>query len=163
MVQDMVLSPTDKKELRSKILAACIQQRKGVVSDIRKRIYSMMANDLTLGKEEYDFHQLTYNTEAMMEISMLRDELELAARELNCLMHIPNYADHDHEHVEYGSIVETDKEIFFVSIGTDRMYVDGISFVGLSANSPIYQAMKGKSQGDLFFHDDVGYLITEVF
>ena len=61
-----------------------------------------------------------------------------------------------------GSLVETDKFVFFVSIATHPFKIDGKTVVGISTEAPIYHAMREKQAGDSFAFGDKQYSIVSV-
>lgn len=52
------------------------------------------------------------------------------------------------EEIQLGDVVETDQGNFFVAVPADEFTVDGVSYRGISAESPLFQALKGKKNGD---------------
>jgi hypothetical protein len=89
--------------------------------------------------------------------------LHFANHELDELRHIQNYEHECHSMAEYGTVVKTDKETFFISVGIEQFYVGDQLVYGISVQSPIYRAMKGKRVGDHFTLNGVSYLIEEIF
>jgi hypothetical protein len=151
-----------KIEFKAKILQASILQQQQVINDFQKRINEIMASEAT-DKNEYDCHQQSFKAETMSEVSLLSDQLHFANHELDELKHIQNYGHECHSMSEYGTVVKTDKETFFISVGVERFYVDDLPVFGISVQSPIYRAMKGKKVGDHFSHNGITYLIEEIF
>ena len=73
------------------------------------------------------------------------------------------------DRAEYGAIVITDKQWFFLSIGLGKFTVpSGESPTGMqycfaiSAQTPIYLAMKGKGIGDSFIVNGIMQTINEI-
>jgi hypothetical protein len=64
---------------------------------------------------------------------------------------------------EYGTVVRTDKETFFISVGIEEFNVDGQPVFGISVQSPIYRVMKGKKVGEHFTYNGITCLIEEIF
>lgn len=52
------------------------------------------------------------------------------------------------EEVQLGDVIETDRGNFFVAVAADEFTVDGVSYHGISTASPLYQALRGKRNGD---------------
>jgi transcription elongation GreA/GreB family factor len=52
------------------------------------------------------------------------------------------------EEVQLGDIIETDRGNFFVAVPAGDFVVDGVHYHGISASSPLFQALKGKHNGD---------------
>jgi len=59
-------------------------------------------------------------------------------------------AEQAHDHVAFGSLVETDLGIFFMSIGLGKVDMDGQPIFCLTMASPLGQKMNGKTIGDSF-------------
>lgn len=148
-------------KLKKTILAAALQKQSELITDFRTRIKDAMANDGNVNEESYDNHQQTFQAEVLAEVNLLNDELEFANQELLELKKIDS--DHEHKHVEYGSVVQTDQRAFFVSASLEDFTADGKQYFGISINSPIYQAMKGKSVGDRFSTHKKNYVIQAIY
>lgn len=52
------------------------------------------------------------------------------------------------EEIQLGDIVETDRGFFFVGAASDEFEVNGKKYRGISTDSPLYKAMRGKHNGD---------------
>ncbi len=50
--------------------------------------------------------------------------------------------------IQLGDIIETDKGNFFVGAASDAFEVNGKSYRGISVDSPLYLALRGKHNGD---------------
>ncbi len=154
---------TEKAALKAKILQESIVRQELVIEDFKKRIQDMMANDGNVNEEEYDSHSQSFKEETTEEVSLLADQLQLANRELEELRKIESYRDrHHHAKIEYGCVVITNKECFFVAASLERFLVDGMSVIGISVQSPIYLEMKGKETGDSFSFNGITYKIEEI-
>ncbi len=156
------LSHTDEVLLKTKIIEEGIKLQQQVIDDYRKRIDEIRASapDHSCG---YDTHQRSFKSETMAEISLLSDQLQLASHELEQLMRIQNYATEYHSTAEYGTVVKTDRETFFISVGVRRFYADGTPIFGVSIRSSVYKAMKGKKVGDSFIYKGNIFHIEEIF
>jgi hypothetical protein len=153
---------TSKNEFKAKVLQAGILQQQKVIDDFKKRVNEIMASEAN-EKDEYDAHQQSFKSETMTEVSLLSDQLHFASHELDELRHIQNYEHQGHSMAEYGTVVKTDKETFFISVGVEEFYVNGQPVFGISVQSPIYRVMKGKRVGDHFTYNGITYLIEEIF
>lgn len=162
MVDMPIIASTDRSLLKSRILEAGIAQQKKVMEDFRRRISEIMASESS-ESEEYDAHQQSFRSETMAEVSLLSDQLNLVSHELDQLMHLQPYYNEKHVSAEYGTVVKTDKEVFFISSGIERFYADNIPLMGLSVHSPLYLAMKGKKVGESFAYGGITYCIEEIF
>ena len=91
------------------------------------------------------------------------EQLKFADAEMRLLTEMKSRLAGLNDSVQLGSIVVTDKEVFFVSTSIERFEVDGKSLFGLSAQAPLYQTMRGKKKGDSFTYNKKTYKIKEVF
>lgn len=148
-------------KLKKNILEAGLEKQSELIGDFRIRIKDAMANDGNVNEEAYDNHQQTFQAELLAEVNLLSDELEFANQELLEMKKIDS--DYQHKQVEYGAVVQTDQQTFFVSASLEKFIVGGRSYFGISINSPIYQAMKGKSAGDRFVCHNKTYLIEAIY
>jgi hypothetical protein len=54
------------------------------------------------------------------------------------------------DHVAEGVMVKLNGRYLVVAVPTSRFVCDGKSFIGISANAPIYRRMRGLRKGDKF-------------
>ncbi len=52
------------------------------------------------------------------------------------------------EEIQLGDIIETDRGNFFVGAASDEFEVNGKKYRGISTESPLYLALRGKHNGD---------------
>jgi transcription elongation GreA/GreB family factor len=64
--------------------------------------------------------------------------------------------------VGFGSLVITDKMNFFIAASVGKFDLEGSDYFIISAQTPIYQAMEGKTIGDSFSFRNQKYTIKEV-
>ncbi|MBC6992790.1 hypothetical protein QWY85_15305 [Neolewinella lacunae] len=65
--------------------------------------------------------------------------------------------------VQVGDIVETDRGNFFVAVAADEFSIGGKSYRGISAASPLFQALLGKKAGDKVRVNDTEYTLLRSF
>lgn len=150
-------------QIKREIIAAAIGKQTDLIGDFKRRIDDLLANDGNVNEEEYDNHQQSFKSESMAEVNLLSKQLDFANKELEELNRLEAYETHAHDTVEYGTIVKTDKQNFFVSASVEQLHVGGMQVFGISINAPIYATMKGKRKGDTFRFNDVQYKILEIF
>lgn len=64
---------------------------------------------------------------------------------------------------EAGALVETDKNWFYMGIPVSAMKVDSKELYGVSPDSPAFNAMKGKSEGETFVIANNEHTILNIF
>jgi hypothetical protein len=151
----------DKSLLKNEILKIGAQQHQKTITYFRIRRDEIEKREIK-NTFEYDSHSLSVRSEAIAEACILTDQIQLANQELDQLMRIPFYANEIHPRVEYGKVVITNKDIFFISAPIERFYVFEFPIVGLGVDSQLYMAMKGKKEGDHFKHGEIPYRIKEI-
>jgi len=65
--------------------------------------------------------------------------------------------------VEFGAVVITNKQNLFISAGLGKIEIDGKEFYAVSAQVPIFQALRGKQKGDEVVFNRTNLLIKQVF
>ncbi|ELR71615.1 hypothetical protein C900_02423 [Fulvivirga imtechensis AK7] len=154
---------TSHTALKKKMLEAGIKKHQSVIDDFNQSIKSMLASEGIVNEEEMDLSQQGFNTEIVQRVNNLADQLEFANEEMKLLFDMQPTIEYVHNTVQPGSVVVTDKDIFFVSVSIERFEVEGLSVFGLSTESPIYQEMKGLKKGDVFSYKKTRYKISDVF
>lgn len=70
---------------------------------------------------------------------------------------------HYTEQIDFGSIVETDGNYYFISAALGKIVLEeGSTVFAISTDAPIYQEMKGKKAGDSFTFNDNEHKILNV-
>lgn len=151
----------DMDNQKNEILKASLQKQLSIIADFRHRISDVMDGESGSKKEEYDNFHPTFNSEALAEVNILNNEIEFATHELEEMRRINCM--HPHEKVDFGAVVRTDRQTFFVSAGLEDFNVGGRPYFGISVHSAIYYAMKGKKPGESFKTRNVQYVIEEVY
>ena len=64
--------------------------------------------------------------------------------------------------VEPGAVVNVSGRYFFIAVPTQVISVDGIDIIGISVESPLYQAMAGLRAGEPFEFQQQTLLVTDV-
>lgn len=85
--------------------------------------------------------------------AMAQLEQEKLGKQLSTLITLRKGADRisleqKHEQVQFGSLIETDKGIYFLSVGIGKLQVDGQSIFCLSATTPLGQQLLSKKAND---------------
>ncbi len=64
--------------------------------------------------------------------------------------------------IRSGSLVQTSKGYFFISIALPKVTVDGIAVIAISPQSPLGQKLMGHSKGDVIEMNGMSHTIVEV-
>ncbi|WP_171100446.1 hypothetical protein [Ruegeria sp. HKCCD7255] len=66
------------------------------------------------------------------------------------------------DRVEPGAVIKFNNRRFVVCVSTTRFEVDGKTYMGISTQSPIFLAMSGLQEGDVFTHNGTEFEVQEV-
>jgi hypothetical protein len=103
-----------------------------------------MANEYEQSSDDADSHKMELIGNRDMYAKQLQAEMDL----LETLNKVDITL--DHKVVEFGSVVVTDMQKVFISIGIGKVLVDNDTYYAISLQVPFYQSMKGLKKGDTF-------------
>ena len=115
------------------------------------------SNDYGANVDRYD----AYRTKMMRSRDMYARQYSNAqtgVRYLQDLLKLPPF-----DTVEHGAVVITDRQKFLLSIGAGKFMVGHDVFFAISAQTPIYHALKGKQVGDTLVFNGQPQTIKEIF
>lgn len=70
---------------------------------------------------------------------------------------------HYTEQIDFGSVVETSENYYFISVALGKIVLDeGSTVYAISTDAPIYQEMKGRKAGESFTFNDKEHKILNV-
>ena len=148
-----------KEEKRQQVICSCIQQQEHIASIAKQEMDSaqQQSNDYGANVDRYD----SYRTKMMRSRDMYAKQYSNAqtgVRYLQDLLKLPPF-----DTVEHGAVVITDRQNFLLSIGAGKFMVGHQVFFAISAQTPIYLALKGKKVGDSIVFNGQSQTIKEIF
>lgn len=155
-----------REEKRLKVIQALTVHQQHIAGVAKQEMDSaqQQSNDYGANVDRYD----SYRTKMMRARDMYAKQLSNANASLRYLqeaLRLPPFDRADH-----GAIVVTDKQRFFLSIGAGKFVVNdpesptGMQYYfAISAQTPIYLAIKGKAVGDSFIVNGITQTIKEIF
>jgi hypothetical protein len=114
-------------------------------------------NDYGAPKDRYD----AFRTKMMRQKDMLGQQLEILLNDIMVLQTIDTKKVKNA--VEQGTVVITEKQKMFISVGLGKVDLEGKTFFVISTKVPFYVAIKGLKNGDTFDFRGVKDKIIEVF
>ena len=145
----------EREEKRQAVIGACIAQQEHIAAVAKQEMDSaqQQSNDYGANVDRYD----SYRTKMMRSRDMYARQYSNAqtgVRYLQDLLKLPPF-----DTVEHGACVVTDRQKFLLSIGAGKFMVTSGGCVAgvprppevwfaISAQTPIYAALKGKKVGD---------------
>ncbi|MBR0072311.1 MAG: hypothetical protein IJP95_00605 [Bacteroidales bacterium] len=148
-----------KKEHRAAVIADSIAHQKHVAATAKAEMDAaqQQANDYGPNKDRYD----SFRTKIMRSRDMFAKQYSNA---MESIVHLQELVDSEPKGVvDYGSIVVTDRQRIFVSVGMGKFVSGNETYFGISANVPVFQVMKGKKKGESFVFNGVKQTIVDVF
>ncbi len=155
-----------RQQRRTQIIQACLEQQQELAATARQEMESaqQQSNDYGANVDRYD----SYRTKMMRARDMYAKQLSNANAGIRVLQELITLAPFDH--AEHGAIVITNRQRFFLSIGAGKFLVPHRSaepvpqetYFAISAQTPIYMALKGKKAGDSITFNGTTQTITEI-
>ena len=155
-----------REQRRTQIIQACIDRQQAVAAIAKQEMDSaqQQSNDYGANVDRYD----SYRTKMMHNRDMYAKQLSNANASIRVLQELLRMAP---MHVaDHGAIVVTDKQKFFMSVGIGKFLVPYKTsamapqemFFAVSAQTPIYMALKGKRVGESLTFNGVTQVIKEI-
>ncbi len=135
-----------REEQRQKVICSCIQQQEHIADIAKQEMDSaqQQSNDYGANVDRYD----SYRTKMMRSRDMYARQYSNALAGIRCLQDLLKQPPFNT--VEHGACVVTDRQNFLLSIGAGKFMVGNQVWFAISAQTPIYLALKGKKEGDSF-------------
>lgn len=135
-----------REEQRQKVICSCIQQQEHIADIAKQEMDSaqQQSNDYGANVDRYD----SYRTKMMRSRDMYARQYSNALAGIRCLQDLLKQPPFNT--VEHGACVVTDRQNFLLSIGAGKFMVGNHVWFAISAQTPIYLALKGKKEGDSF-------------
>ena len=148
-----------REEKRQKVICSCIEQQEHIANIAKQEMDSaqQQSNDYGANVDRYD----SYRTKMMRSRDMYARQYSNAqtgVRYLQDLLRMPPF-----DAVEHGACVVTDRQRFLLSIGAGKFNVGSEVWFAISAQTPIYAALKGKRVGDSLTVNGQTQTIKEIF
>ncbi len=144
-----------KEEIYNKCLAIHMEKIKHLETAMQESEKS--AHSYGQQSDAFDSHRMQLIGNRDMYAQQLKTELEA----LETLYKIDLSL--NHKTVEFGSIVITDKQKVFVSIGVGKITIENEIYYAISLQVPFFDAMRGLKKGDEFEFRGNKLKILEVF
>ena len=146
---------------KQRILSECMKLQKAVVDNAKKAMMDAQesANEGDDNTEEKLYN--SYREEMHNKRDMFARQYDLSIDDLNTLNQI--VTSKEYRQAEFGSVVETDGGIYFISISLGQIKVDGQAIFAVSALAPIFKAFDGKKKGDSYTFRDKTFKIKGIF
>lgn len=155
-----------QEQRRIQIIQACIDRQQAVAATAKQEMDSaqQQSNDYGANVDRYD----SYRTKMMRNRDMYAKQLSNANASIRVLQELLRMA--PMRVADHGAIVITNKQKFFLSVGIGKFLVPYKTsaltpqeiFFAISAQTPIYMALKGKRVGNSLTFNGVTQVIREI-
>ena len=148
-----------REEKRQQVICSCIEQQEHIASVAKQEMDSaqQQSNDYGANVDRYD----SYRTKMLRSLDMYARQYSNALAGIRYLQDLLKQSPFDV--VEHGACVVTDRQRFLLSIGAGKFSVGTEVWFAISAQTPIYAALKGKHVGDTLVFNGQAQKITEIF
>ena len=148
-----------REERRTQVIQSCIAQQEHIAAVAKQEMDSaqQQSNDYGANVDRYD----SYRTKMLRSRDMYARQYSNAqtgVRYLQDLLKLPPF-----DKVEHGACVVTDRQKFLLSIGAGKFNNGNEVWFAISAQTPIYMALKGKQVGDTIVFNGQSQTIREIY
>ena len=148
-----------RDEKRQQVICSCIEQQEHIASIAKQEMDSaqQQSNDYGANVDRYD----SYRTKMLRSRDMYARQYSNAqtgVRYLQDLLKLPPF-----DKVEHGACVVTDRQKFLLSIGAGKFNNGNEVWFAISAQTPIYMALKGKQVGDTIVFNGHSQTIRAIY
>ena len=144
---------------RNEIINQIIEEQKKVINSLkdsveRYRTASDLDEESTHDPE--DFSQQTQAKDLQLRFEKMLTEAESA------ISFLESELKENHDKIETGCIIETDKNILFVGISLPAFTMDGTEVICFSEKAPVFNTVIGKAPGEQVQIGDKQYTIKSI-
>ncbi len=150
---------TEKVKLKEEIIENCKRQHMETIKNLTREMEEcqQMANEYGPPKDRYD----AFRSQMLRRRDIFAEQLQKANQDINTLNMIK--PDELKTRIEFGSVVITDRQKFFVAISMGKVLAGGEVYQAISPNVPIFNVLKGLKKGDTTSFNSNPIQIVDVF
>lgn len=146
-------------EIKKQLLEICNKLQIDRIAILKKAMdeAQQSANEYGPPKDRYD----SYRMQLLSKHEMLGHQLQKAEAEFLAIKKID--LTKESTSVDFGSVVITKSQKFFVSIGIGKLEFEKDIYYAISPNVPIYNTIKNKKKGQEFIFNGIENKIIDLF
>ena len=146
-------------ELKKNLVEECKRQQQKVIDNLRQEMAEAQqsANEYGAPRDRYD----SFRMQMLRKKDMFGQQLDKAQNELYALEKIN--LKKEINTAEYGSVIITDTQKYFISIGLGKIVFNDEIYFAISAMVPIAKAFAEKKMNDIVEFNGKKMNIIEVF
>ncbi len=155
MKHDVVHRTRDKGKLR----AILLQLEALSIADSTDLYQSHLGTARLVLSEPDDEGQRSQQEQSAVEAQAFEEQSRLHQKHRNVIEALPFGRTFV---VEPGAVVSVNNRYFVIAVPTQVMSIDGIDIIGISVESPLYEAMAGLQAGETFEFQQKTFVVTDV-
>lgn len=138
--------PKIKDLLKKRVVDAILHDKEQVLEDFR---YNQRNKLEQASSDDLDNRHIdSKNEETLFEMDLLNTNVEILEKEILQLQNIP--LDAEMTRVQFGSLVETDRNVVLVAAAHEAIEIDGIEIIGISTAAPLFKKINGLKPSEKF-------------
>lgn len=149
----------DNRLMKKNIFDKCVEIQLEKISHLESAMEDAQksANDYGQQSDVFDSHKM----QLIGKRDMYATQLKIEMAHLETLHKIDLTI--NHKAVEFGSVVITDMQRVYISVGLGKLTVDNETYYAISLKVPFFLAMKGLKKGDAFEFRGSNIKILDIF
>jgi hypothetical protein len=149
----------DKTLVKKQIFNKCLEMHMEKIRHLETAMEEVekIAHEYEQPSDDFDSHKMELIGSRDMYAKQLQTEMDLLEILNKINLNTIN------EKVEFGSVVVTDMQRVFISIGIGKVIIAKDTYYAISPQVPFYQTMKGLKKGDVFDFRGRQVKILDVF
>ena len=141
------MSIDNKNAVKKAIIAHLLEEKEASYKNMMAMQESEVAGAEKASESGEDQFQGGKTGQALNRVEARSSVVEALQNDINILSGLDSIE--PTEEVQLGDVIKTDKGSFFVAVPADEFTVEGMSYRGISTQSPLFQALKDKKDGDV--------------
>jgi hypothetical protein len=131
-------------EIKKKVYDKCVEKQKEILENAKAAMDDAQkaANEYGSPRDRYD----SFRAQLLRKRDLHAEQYEKAIKEMDFLQNLK--PENQNNELIINTLVITNKQKFYVSIGLGKITVPEGEFYAISPQAPIYQSLKEKTKGD---------------
>ncbi|NOU18004.1 MAG: hypothetical protein HOO91_10670 [Bacteroidales bacterium] len=131
-------------EIKKKVYDKCVEKQKEILENAKAAMDDAQkaANEYGPPRDRYD----SFRAQLLRKRDLHAEQYEKAIKEMDFLLNLK--PENQNKELIINTLVVTNKQKFYVSIGLGKITVPEGEFYAISPQAPIYQSLKEKIKGD---------------
>lgn len=146
---------------KTKIVAHLLEEKEASYKNMMQMQSSEMNAAETNSEDEDHMFDGGKTGQVLNRVEARSSVVEALQRDIDILSGIESIV--PTEEIQLGDVIETDKGHFFVAVAADEFVVEGITYRGISVDSPLYKALRGKKNGDTITINENSFVLKNSY